>query len=226
MDDGRIPCGRCGADNPPEAVVCASCGAVLAAYTPPAGAQPDSATAAAPPARARRPLPAPGGEPADPGPVPRADASDPAIPERVVAQLPSPTPVATLPPDVHVGSADVRGPTLDAPESAAESIDPSPAPSVSPAAGPSVVPVPPPARPPAPIVDVARIDRGEWRPVPAAPSGARPVPTRRGLSPLGRRASSMLDAPPRERPPDPSAATAEGVVWLLRFGVPLLIGLC
>ena len=36
----------------------------------------------------------------------------------------------------------------------------------------------------------------------------------------------MLDAPPGERPPEPSVATAEGVVRLLRFGVPLLIGLC
>ena len=36
----------------------------------------------------------------------------------------------------------------------------------------------------------------------------------------------MLEAPPAERPPEPSVATAEGVVRLLRFRVPLLIGVC
>ena len=32
-------CGRCGAPNPGAAIVCVACGAVLAAYAPPAGSR-------------------------------------------------------------------------------------------------------------------------------------------------------------------------------------------
>lgn len=89
MSDGKITCGACGATNPPNGVVCVACGALLAAYRTPTGAD-----------QAFDPPVAADGTPVSPPPpiepLPVISPTLPVMPRLVVTPSPA---IAQSPPD-------------------------------------------------------------------------------------------------------------------------------